>query len=121
MRFSSLIRLVLLLAPVCFPIIGFADTSDTSQAGLQWEAPLVALRNSITGPVAFTVSVLALVACGTALAMGAEMNDLVKRVLMVVLSIAIIVFASGLIGTLFEGAETIPELAEQAQVEAIEC
>lgn len=44
-----------------------------------------------------------------------------KRVLMVVLSIAIIVFASGLIGTLFEGAETIPGQAQQAQVEAVEC
>jgi type IV secretory pathway VirB2 component (pilin) len=42
---------------------------------LPWDAPLT---NDITGPVAFTISLLAMVACGAALAFGGEIHEFAR-------------------------------------------
>lgn len=58
---------------------------------LPWDGPLTTLRNDITGPVAFTVALLAMVACGAALIFGGEISEFVRRLIMVVLVAAFIV------------------------------
>ena len=48
------------------------DAAHATSAGgnLPWDGPLTTLKNDITGPVAFTISLLAMVACGAALVFG---------------------------------------------------
>src|SRR6266436_4483420 len=63
---------------------------------LPWDTPLTTLKNDITGPVAFTISLLAMVACGAALMFGGEINEFIRRLIMVVLVAAFLVGVTNL-------------------------
>jgi|SRR5258708_23950711 len=39
-------------------------TASTGGGGLPWESPLTTLKTSLTGPVAFVISILGIVGCG---------------------------------------------------------
>ena len=75
--------------------------ASSSGAGLPWEGPLQTLQRSITGPVALTISILAVIGCGAALIWGGEINEFLRRMIMVVLVIALIVSATGILSSLF--------------------
>jgi type IV secretion system protein VirB2 len=70
----------------------WADPALASSAGgsLPWDTPLTTLKNDLTGPVAFVISLLAMVACGAALVFGGEMNEFVRRMILLVLVCALI-------------------------------
>ena len=68
---------------------------------LPWDTPLQTLSNDIKGPVAFTISLLGLVATGAALLFGGEINEFIRRIIMVVLVISLLVFAANILSTLF--------------------
>ena len=67
-----------------------AAHAATTGGTLPWDGPLTTLRNDITGPVAFTISLLAMVACGAALVFGGEINEFIRRIVMLVLVVALI-------------------------------
>lgn len=75
-----------------------ASLAHATNAALPWESGLSVFMKSITGPVAGIISVLAICVCGGLLAMGAELNDIVKRSAQVVLAIGICVGAATVIG-----------------------
>jgi type IV secretion system protein TrbC len=77
-------------------------------SGLPWETPLETLRDSITGPVAYTISLLGVVVAGAALVFGGEINDFVRRMIMLVLVISLIIFAANFLATLFNTGAVIP-------------
>ncbi|WP_407965843.1 TrbC/VirB2 family protein [Bartonella sp. C271] len=82
-----------------------SDATAGGGAALPWEKPLETLRKSVSGPVAFAVSLLGLVAGGIALIFGGEISEFVKRIIYLVLVISVIVFANTLLtGVLFSGA-----------------
>lgn len=74
--------------------VGSASVAHATNAALPWESGLNVFMKSITGPVAGIISVLAICVCGGLLAMGAELNDIVKRMAQVVLAIGMCVGAS---------------------------
>lgn len=74
--------------------VGSASVAHATNAALPWESRLNVFMKSITGPVAGIISVLAICVCGGLLAMGAELNDIVKRMAQVVLAIGMCVGAS---------------------------
>lgn len=74
--------------------VGSGSIAHATNAALPWESGLGVFMNSITGPVAGIISVLAICVCGGLLAMGAELNDIVKRSAQVVLAIGMCVGAS---------------------------
>lgn len=84
-------------ALACHPHLAHAASAG---GALPWDTPLTTLKNDITGPVAFTISLLAMVACGAALVFGGEVNEFIRRLIMVVLVAAFLVgvtnLASGL-------------------------
>jgi type IV secretion system protein VirB2 len=84
---------LLVVALVLHPV-----TAHAANAGgaLPWDTPLTTLKNDITGPVAFTISLLAMVACGAALVFGGEINEFVRRIIMLVLVAAFLVGATNL-------------------------
>ncbi|MVD51961.1 conjugal transfer protein TrbC, partial [Proteus mirabilis] len=67
--------------------------------------PLTKLKQSISGPVAFVIALLGIIACGATLIWGGEVSEFTRRIIYVVLVVCIIVFANTLLtGALFSGA-----------------
>ena len=92
---------LLLLAIVALVAL-HPDIARASSTGgsLPWDTPLTTLKNDITGPVAFTISLLAMVACGAALVFGGEINEFIRRIIMLVLVCAFIVGVTNLASSL---------------------
>ena len=68
---------------------------------LPWEAPLTLIVTSITGPVAFGISVIGIVAAGAMLIFGGEIGQFLKSVIILVLVIALLVFATQFLTSAF--------------------
>ena len=73
-------------------------------AGLPWETPLQTIAHSITGPVAYAISLMGIVVAGAMLVWGGEINEFVRRMIMLVLVISLIMFATSILSTLFNAA-----------------
>jgi type IV secretion system protein TrbC len=92
-NWKAILGSVALGAVLCHPNLAHAATAG---GNLPWDTPLTTLRNDITGPVAFTTSLLAMVACGAALVFGGEINEFVRRIIMLVLVASFIVGVTNL-------------------------
>lgn len=79
---------------------GLASAS-TGGGALPWETPLEAIRDSVTGPVAYAISLMGIVVAGAMLVWGGEIGDFVRRIIMLTLAISLIVFAANILATLF--------------------
>jgi type IV secretion system protein VirB2 len=98
--FGSLMAWLLFFHPA------YASEATT---GLEWETPFQAFYKSITGPVAFGIAFLGIVVCGAILIWGGEINEFVRRMVMVILVVAVIMFAGNILRRMFAGgAATIP-------------
>lgn len=84
-----------------------AHAAAAGGGGLPWDTPLTTLKNDLTGPVAFTISLLAMVACGAALVFGGEINEFVRRIIMLVLVCAFIVGVTNLASALGIAGATV--------------
>lgn len=69
--------------------------------GMPWETPLSTIQDSLTGPVAGVISLIAVVVCGVALIFGGDFSGFVRGLIKVVVVISIVVGASSLISRLF--------------------
>lgn len=81
----------------------FADQAQAANAGagLPWEAPLQTITRSIQGPVAYGISLLSLIGCGGTLVWGGEINEFLRKGILLVLVISLIIFATNLMTSLF--------------------
>jgi type IV secretion system protein TrbC len=84
-----------------------ADAASSGGGGLPWETPLQTLRDSITGPVAYAISLMGVVVAGATLVFGGEINDFVRRIIMLVLVISLIIFSTNILSTLFNAGAVI--------------
>jgi type IV secretory pathway VirB2 component (pilin) len=74
--------------------------ASTGGTALPWEGPLKTIQDSLTGSVATTIAVVALFAAGAGLVFGDEMSAFVKRVLIGVMSLALLIAGSGFLTSL---------------------
>ena len=80
---------ILWIVVLLSPVLAHAATGG---GGLPWETPLQTLSNSISGPVAYGLSIVGLVASGGVLILiGGELNHFVRTVVQVVMVIAFII------------------------------
>ena len=85
-------------------------STDDAQAAvgaggaLPYETWLVNLRNSVTGPVAFTLSIVGIVVAGGILIFGGELNAFFRTLIFIVLVMALLVGANNIMTNLFQGA-----------------
>ena len=92
-RLGTLVVALVLLAPM-------AGHAATGGGGLPWETPLQTLSNSISGPVAYGLSLIGLVVSGGVLIfMGGELNHFARIVVQVVLVISFIVAGKNTMST----------------------
>ncbi len=105
-------------------MLGFALATGSSGAfaaengsNLPWEGPLTTLVTSLTGPVAYAISVIAIVALGATLAFaGGEMGETMKRLLHVGIAVCCVVFAAQVMSSFIGQAA---EIAMSQPVHAI--
>ncbi|WP_039816527.1 conjugal transfer system pilin TrbC [Xanthomonas arboricola] len=90
----------LLLAPQ------HAFASEGTGGSLPYEDWLTNLRNSVTGPVAFALSIIGIVVAGGILIFGGELNGFFRTLIFIVLVMALLVGAQNMMSTFFgRGAE----------------
>lgn len=91
---------VFLLAPVD------VYASEGSGGSLPYETWLTSLRTSVTGPVAFALSIIGIVVAGGVLIFGGDLNGFFRSLIFLTLVMALIIGAQNMMGTFFgRGAE----------------
>lgn len=104
---------LLLVALLAMLLTPEAFASQGTGGGLPFEGGLTQLRNSFTGPVAFTLSLLGIVVAGGYLIFGGELSGFARSLLMLVLVIGILVSAQNMMAGFFgRGAEIAQFLPE---------
>jgi type IV secretion system protein VirB2 len=100
--------LLLLMAMIIFP--EFAEASVGTGGGLPYETWLTSLQNSVTGPVAFSLSIIGIVVAGGVLIFGGDLNGFFRTLIFIVLVMALLVGAQNIMSTLFaRGAVITPQ------------
>lgn len=101
-------------------ILGLAFlTTESAQAaaagggGLPYETWLTSLRNSVTGPVAFTLSLVGIVVAGGVLIFGGELNAFFRTIIFIVLVMGLLVGANNMMQTLFGQGAVIGGAGDQ--------
>jgi len=97
-----LFTLMLLLCPLILADSAFASVGGGGQ--LPYESWLVNLRSSVTGPVAFTLSIVGIVVAGGILIFGGELNAFFRTLIFIVLVMALLIGANNIMTNLFGGA-----------------
>ncbi len=78
-----------------------ASASVGTGGSLPYESWLENLRNSVTGPVAFTLSIVGIVIAGGVLIFGGDLNGFFRTLIFLVLVMALIVGAQNVMSTFF--------------------
>ncbi|EFO4793577.1 conjugal transfer protein TrbC [Campylobacter coli] len=87
-----------------FLVLGLSYVmASTTGAGLPWESPLETIKASLSGPVAFVISLLAIIGAGAGLVWGGELSGFIKTLIYIVLVVAVIIGANSFIG-MFSGS-----------------
>ena len=86
--------------------------AGTAGGGLPYESALTRLRASITGPVAFTLSLIGIVGAAGVLIFGGELTGFLRMMVFLVLLIAILVGAQNVLTTLFAAGAEIAWIGE---------
>ena len=91
-----------------FGLLASGETYASEGVGgtLPYESWLMNLRNSVTGPVAFTLSMVGIVVAGGALVMGGDLSGFFRTLVFIVLVLAFLVGAQNMMSNFFgRGAE----------------
>lgn len=90
-----------------FILLTPAFAHASSSTGMPWESPLTKIVDSVTGPMAFGISVLGVVVAGFTLVFGGQLDGFVQKIAILALVIAIIVLATNVMSTLFGISSTV--------------
>ena len=90
---------LLILLGLCVAPLAMASSSNGGN--LPYETWLTNLRNSMTGPVAFTLSLLGIIVAGGVLIFGGELNAFVRTLIFVVLVMGFLVGAQNMMSSFF--------------------
>lgn len=87
---------------LCLSAVPVEVQAATGAGGaLPYETWLTALRTSVTGPVAFAVSIIGIVVAGGVLIFGGELNHFFRSLIFLVLVMALTVGAQNMMGAFF--------------------
>lgn len=97
---------MLILGMMLLCVFEPAFASEGSGGGLPYEDWLQDLQDSVTGPVAFALSLIGIVVAGGMLIFGGEISSFFKTMIFIVLVMAFLVGAQNMMSGLFgRGAE----------------
>lgn len=107
---------VLLAFILFFPHQAFA--SEGTGGSLPYESWLTNLRNSATGPVAFSLSIVGIVIAGGVLIFGGDLNGFFRSLIFLTLVMAFLVGAQNIMSTFFGRGSEIASAAEVSATRA---
>lgn len=84
-----------------FVLLFTGSALAATQTGLPWEGPLETIKASLTGPVAFYVSLIAIAITGGTLAFGGNLEGFAQKAVYLALGISVTVFAGNLLSSAF--------------------
>lgn len=84
---------------LCLPDL--ANASVGTGGSLPYESWLGNLRNSVTGPVAFTLSLVGIIVAGGVLIFGGELNAFFRTVIFIILVMSFLVGAQNMMTNFF--------------------
>ena len=96
---TRLFLLIILLLLCTLPHLCWASTSDGG--ALPYEAWLTKLQSSVTGPVAFSISIIGLVVAGSVMIFGGDLNSFFRSMIFLVLVMALLVGAQNIMSSFF--------------------
>ena len=102
------LNMAMVIALGLFALALAPDAMATTGTGgsLPYESWLTSLRNSVTGPVAFSLSIIGIVVAGGVLIFGGELNAFFRTLIFIVLVMALLVGAQNMMTSFFgKGAE----------------
>lgn len=102
----SLLLAFILFAPQ------YALASEGTGGSLPYESWLTNLRNSVTGPVAFALSIIGIVIAGGILIFGGDLNGFFRTLIFLTLVMALLVGAQNMMSTFFGHGAEIASLGE---------
>jgi len=108
--------LLLILWLMSFEI---AHAAVGTGGGLPYESWLTSLQNSVTGPVAFTLSIIGIVVAGGVLIFGGDLNGFFRTLIFIVLVMALLVGAQNIMSTLFARGAIITSAASVNEVHPV--
>jgi len=97
---KSLIGLGLLVIGMVLSA-GSAHAGTTGGGGLPYESWLTTLQHSVTGPVAFVLSIVGIVVAGGVLIFGGDINGFFRTLIYVILVMSLLVGAENMMTTFF--------------------
>ena len=93
-----------------------ALASEGTGGALPYETWLTNLRNSVTGPVAFAMSIVGIVIAGGVLIFGGDLNGFFRTLIFLVLVMALLIGAQNMMSAFFgRGAEIAMSALHEAQ------
>ena len=95
-----------------------AFASVGTGGSLPYESWLTDLRNSVTGPVAFTLSIIGIVVAGGVLIFGGDLNGFFRTLIFLVLVMALLVGAQNVMSSFFGRGAEIASLGNAAWAQA---
>jgi type IV secretion system protein VirB2 len=96
------------LIVACVLCVGSDAYAGTASGGsLPYESWLSSLKSSVTGPVAFTLSIVGIVVAGGVLIFGGDLNGFFRTMIFIVLVMAFLVGADNMMTTFFGNAAEI--------------
>jgi len=120
-QFQSIKNNLFIALPLTF--LFFIASSDAMAAttattgGLPYEPFLVKLTTSITGPVAFALSLLGIVVAGGVLIFGGELNGFVRSLVLIFLVIGLLVGATNMMSGVFGRSAVITTLEDRSEMD----
>jgi len=113
---TTLMLLALLVLAILAPQHAFASTG--TGGSLPYESWLTNLQNSVTGPVAFALSIIGIVVAGGVLIFGGDLNGFFRTLIFIVLVMALLVGAQNVMSTFFGRGAEIASLSHSVTVYA---
>lgn len=95
-------RTALILLVFCLlALVADAALASTGAQGFEYESALEKFSQSITGPVAFFIAIIAMAASGFGIVFGGELTGWIKIACGIICMVGFIVFSSNIYQTLF--------------------
>lgn len=98
---KAVVTLGILMAVMLIFSASDALASVGTGGDLPYESWLESLRNSVTGSVAFTLSLVGIVVAGGVLVFGGDLNGFFRTLIFLVLIMALIIGANNIMSTFF--------------------
>ena len=96
-----------------------AQAATGTGGSLPYEDWLTNLRNSATGPVAFSLAIIGIVISGGVLIFGGDLNSFFRTLIFLVLVMALLVGAQNVMSTFFGRGAVVASMVEPAATQAL--